>query len=333
MPSMPDSAPEVNEQVLSDATRRGRQRPWRLKKLSSLFVARAFAAAGLRAEAARCRDCGTYLEFDECPQDGTKLLRNANFCKLRLCPMCAWRRSMRLSEKVSIVLHMAAEKHPEWSYVFLTLTQRNVPGERLLSEVDRVLKAWRKLTKHRQLRAVTGWFRAVEITRNRKRGEWHPHIHALLAVRPSYWANDYISQKRWCELWAESASLDYAPIIDVHKVRSRKNGDTLSAAAREAAKYTVKVKDIVRSNDKIEDAAKAVAYLHEAMYRRQLTAWGGELRRIAVAVEALDDQDEDLVHVGEAHGPNCPVCGTEMLPEIYSWFSGRRNYYRVAKPT
>ena len=243
--------------------------------------------------------------------------------------MCAWRRSLKWAADATKVLHVAAEEHSEWGWVMLTLTQRNVPSDQLSEEISRVLSGWNSLRRRQEFRSVTGWLRTVEVTRNNRpgpwRGTWHPHIHALLAVPPEYWTEGYVSQKRWRELWMEVMGLDYNPRVEVHRVKQRNNGDSLDAAAREVAKYTVKDSDLIGDGS---DVIGRVATLDKALKGRHLLAWGGELRKIAKrVVPNVPEGEDDLIRLtGEDHGPNCPICGTEMLAHTYRWVQAIRQY-------
>lgn len=239
--------------------------------------------------------------------------------------MCAWRRSLKWAAETALVLHQAAQEHPKWGYVMLTLTQRNVPGADLSVEVGRILAGWTRLSERKEFRAVAGWLRALEVTRNNRTGEWHPHIHALLAVEPEYWTRGYVSHARWVALWRDVLGLDYDPSVDVHRVRARRNGDPLEAAAREVGKYTVKDSDLVGDGT---DVIARVQTLDAALKGRHLLTWGGQLKAIARRVApTVPEGEEDLVRItGEDHGPNCPVCGTEMREHVYRWVQRVRQY-------
>jgi len=318
-------------ELLSDRRPNGEERPWRAKRLGAIRLAGALAAMGLPGNAARCHSCGTVLVFNECPSDGQKRLQDANFCRERLCPMCAWRRSLRLTHDVSQVLHEAARREPKRRWVMLTLTQRNVPGDKLPEEVGRILRGWSLLRRRRELRAVAGTFRVLEITRNGQDGTWHPHIHALLWVLPSYFNGSYISQARWRELWAEALGLDYLPVVDVHAVKARAGArDDLDAAALEVGKYSVKDMDLVPPEATDAEVIERANVVRPALYGRRLVDWSGDLRRIAreLRLKDPDAPDADLVRVGEEedHGPQCPVCGTEMRERVYRWIDSLRNY-------
>ena len=39
----------------------------------------------------------------------------------------------------------------------------------------------------------------------------HPHYHALLLVKPSYFTKNYIKQSEWVEMWQKALRADYAP--------------------------------------------------------------------------------------------------------------------------
>jgi len=232
---------------------------------------------------------------------------------------------LKLAAEASLVLHQAAAEHPEWSYVLLTLTQRNVPGVDLPGEISRVLHGWGLLRQREEFRAVAGWLRTLELTLNLHTGEWHPHIHALLAVEPDYWHKRYVSHAGWVTLWRDVLRLDYDPSVEVHRVRARHHGDPLDAVAREAATYTVKDGDLVGDGT---DIIVRVAVLDAALRGRRLVGWGGALREIARRVRTeVPEAEEDLVRItGEDHGPTCPICRSGLVEHIYSWVQAARQY-------
>jgi len=314
---------------LDDRTATGRPRPWREKRLRTETVAKGWELAGHPDKARRCQDCGTWLTFGECPGDGTKYLVGANFCGQRLCPMCAWRRSMKLTTEASAVLHRATEAWPERAYVMLTLTQRNVPGQDLADEVSRILDGWSKLRRRGEFKEVAGWLRTLEVTYNAQADTWHPHLHVLLQVTPSYFGRGYVSHAKWVAAWRAVLGLDYDPSVEVHRVRQRASRDALGAAAAEVGKYTVKDSDMAGNTP--QEASERLLVLDSALAGRRLVAWGGDLRKLAKELEAGDE--DDLVHItGEDHGPTCPVCGTDLVEVVYHWSQPRQAYVRTLAP-
>lgn len=73
------------------------------KKALGMELSRVYELLCLYRRADRVSQCGSYLDFGILP-DGTKKLVKANFCRDRLCPLCNWRRSLKLYSQVSQVM-------------------------------------------------------------------------------------------------------------------------------------------------------------------------------------------------------------------------------------
>ena len=190
------------------------------------------------------RDCGSYLVFKRF-QDNSKKLHDANFCRVRLCPMCAWRRSLKIFGQVSKVIDYLSLNH-EVNYLFGTFTIKNCHIDDLSSTIDHLLYSWKKLSLQKKFKSVvTGSFRALEVTYNKDRDDYHPHLHILIMVKSMYFKNseNYISQEEWTSLWQKAMKLDYTPIVDI---RALKKGVT--EAIKETAKYPVKPFDVEAQN-------------------------------------------------------------------------------------
>ena len=49
----------------------------------------------------------------------------------------------------------------------------------------------------------------------------HPHFHALLLVKPSYFKGQgYIKQGDWVEMWSKALRADYLPSVNVKAVKA-----------------------------------------------------------------------------------------------------------------
>ena len=83
---------KCQEEILSDKSKNGKERPWAEYKLSNSYLAIAYDEVD-ESKANRLRDCASWLEFSR-TEEGLKL-HKANFCRVRLCPICAWRRSLK----------------------------------------------------------------------------------------------------------------------------------------------------------------------------------------------------------------------------------------------
>lgn len=300
-----------------------RDTSWRDRRRASQRLAEAYQVLGDGDRALRCARCGTVLAFEECARGHHRRLVGGRFCHLRLCLTCAHMGSKRLLARVFAVLHRVAED-PRGGWVMLTLTQRNVPPQDLRAELSRVLAGWARLQRRREFRGVLGWFRVLEVTYNSEARTYHPHIHAILWVRASYWTREYVPHSQWCKAWKESLRLDYLPVVDVQKVRPRGNrleARELGRVAAYVAKYVSKGSDVLKGLD-LGDAQQVVdrvAVMDAALFRRRLVAWGGELRRIAREVEEARESVE-------SHDASCPVCGGVLSFSVYRWMPSLGEY-------
>ena len=121
-------------QPLIDINSNGKVTDWQGKKLRTIELAESYRRLGLNSKYFRVRDCGTFLEFRRY-QDQSLKLNQANFCKVRLCPMCSWRRSLKIYGQVSKVMNEVS-KNNNYDYIFLTLTTRNCKANELSQTID-----------------------------------------------------------------------------------------------------------------------------------------------------------------------------------------------------
>lgn len=299
--------------------------PWVERRRKVVKLAEIYNHAGYLEYAERAGSCATWLQFHEM-LSGEKALKAANFCQLRLCPMCTARRAKKAAWKLSQVMD-AVQAEQGCRYLFLTLTVENVPGAELGSALGKLAAGWYRLADQRAFgRAVGGWFRAIEITRNAKENTYHPHIHAVLAVPPTYFERDspiYITQKGWRERWRKAARLVYDPRVDIRVARGKDGDRTARAATVEAAKYATKDSEYIDPRLSMDEAARIVTDYTVALHRRRLTAFGGWLKDAARKLDAGDlEGDKDLVHVDE----NTVREDVADLITTYNWHLGAGDY-------
>ncbi|NMB09289.1 MAG: protein rep [Tissierellia bacterium] len=269
------------------------------------------------------------MEFKRYTNNDLKL-HNANFCKVRLCPMCSWRRSLKIYGQVSKVMDKAIELY-NYDFIFLTLTCRNVESNILSETIDNLFKAFDRLTKRSKFKkSIKGYFRALEITHNLDKDTYHPHFHIVLAVNSSYFTDKlyYISQEEWTSLWKDSLKIDYTPIVDVRRFKDRK-GQGISASIAETAKYTVKDTDYLVKDSKNEIDEKrtdeAVLTLDLVLAYRRLTAFGGTLKAIHKELNLDDTEDGDLIHTDNEEELRDDL---KYIIERYSWNIGYKQYIK-----
>lgn len=297
-------------------------------------------------KARRLEQCASFAEFQRLP-DGSLRLHDASFCRVRLCPMCQWRRSLKLGAQVRQVVERAnaqhiAETQAPWRWLMVTFTVRNIEGPDLGAEIDRLHKAINNMAKCAKWRAaVKGWLRATEVTHNLKSDTYHPHMHMLLCVPSSYFSGKgYITQKGWQTLWAHYAGTDYAPVVDVRAIKPA-TGERLSdlpageqaaamgKACAEVSKYAAKPGDYIIPQDWAM-SMQTVQLLDSMLNKRRMTSWGGILKDIAQSLKLDDAETGDLVHIDEDASED--QTANKLAQYVaYSWSMGARDYLPTYK--
>ena len=337
---------------LIDKSSRGRERPWRVYKQLSQFLAEAYSDLEWESLTRRVKTCATHLLFLECARSRKhpKKLKRGNFCKDRLCTTCQWRKSMRQYHTSLELAREALRRHPTLRFVFLTLTVPNVPLRGLSDGIDSLFESWRRLYQRKEVKSVVkGHLRALEVTYNHERDDWHPHIHAVLAVPSYYFATDsYITRYRWLELWQQATRMSQITQVDVRTIKTKRKGvDPLEVGFAEASKYGVKpwstksrvsvkrlLKDLYVDREDLkghawlrltrEKTAEVVEQLRGALEHRRLVQTGGIFRKIKRELNLKDgeDKDADLVNVTDKTIEcYCSVCGENMVEHSYWWDS------------
>ena len=108
-------------EILEDTTESGKIRPWKEKKVNSLKLSESYERLGYSKKAKRVKFCGSSLTYKVDVANGSKKLFSADFCKVRLCTMCSWRRSLKVFGQVSKVMDVLC-KTKKYNFIFLTLT-------------------------------------------------------------------------------------------------------------------------------------------------------------------------------------------------------------------
>lgn len=314
-------------EILKDVNKNGKDNLWQERKLNTLDLAESYKRLGYK-KYYRVLDCSTFLEWRYYVELKEKKLINANFCKVRLCPMCAWRRSLKTFGQVSKVMDYVEENY-DYKYIFLTLTVKNCYGEDLKDTLDLMTGSFNKLNQRKPFKnAVKGYFRGLEVTYNEDENTYHPHFHLILAVNKSYFSDtkSYLSQEDWTNLWKESLKVDYTPIVDVRRIKAS-DDDTYGKAIAETAKYTVKTNDYLIKNEegKINEALtdEVVDTLDTALHRKRLVSFGFVFKEVHKKLNLDDTEDGDLKNTD-----NDDEIRSDLFSVIlrYQWNIGIKNY-------
>jgi plasmid rolling circle replication initiator protein Rep len=324
-------------EFLRDTTSTGKERDWKGKKRRSVLMAEHFHHANLVNKAERMQECANVLTFKQ-TEERLKLFQ-AWFCKVRLCPMCNWRRSLKIAFHNKTIVE-EANRREKVRWLFLTLTVRNCEGSELKNTIDDMMKSWNRFMGYKKIKvAVKGYFRALEVTKNRDsssewNGTYHPHFHVLLAVKPSYFTRDYIKHEEWVAFWKKAMKLDYEPLVNIQKVKPKKelNLENIEhqvksamqeqKAILEVSKYPVKDTDVLPSNKLTEDGIQTVGTLDDALSYKRLIAYGGLLKDIHKELNLGDAEDGDLIRVEDGDDQTA-----NAICEVMAyWNPGLKNY-------
>lgn len=270
-------------------------------------------------------NCARRLSLDfqlEGNQLGAPNIVNGLLCNRRLCPFCEWRRARIWRARLIKGLEAYHLDHKKSTAVFLTLTVKNCQIHELRDTIQQMHSAFKRLTL---IKGFPGraWFRRTEVTVNKGLNlggpllgsSLHPHIHALLLVRPSYWSRDYWPHLRWQQEWQMAARLNYSPVVDIRRARAKQGSDnspnsTGMAAILEAAKYTTKATDLL-SLDGLLPAFNA------EMKNLRLYGVSGQLRQY---INTQQPNPEDLLDGSLGEGK------AQTLSAVASWFDAIQEY-------
>lgn len=239
--------------------------------------------------------CGTWLNFRQYHDEAhTKTLHAANFCKSPLCPMCAWRKALKLTYQISRAMEADTSR-----YIYhLVLATDNV--QELTKEHIKRFKAYAARFIKKYL--SNEYAIALEITYSTEKG-YHPHIHAIVGTDSFIKVSaEYI--RHMATMWASFIGSDKPQnTFYITGITDREK------AARELTKYILKYEGIDIKKDK--EALKNIALATSSMKKIQAA---GELKKnIAQANRSYTKQREDVTRELEKGGYEL---------EIFHWING-----------
>lgn len=255
---------------------------------------------GQLRKASNIDNCATFIEIQKDKNDIERITR-ANFCRDRLCSICAWRRQARFLATTEPALRkIDIETSGKAQYIFVTLTVKNCPAGELKQNISNILKAWDRLYKRKPFANMAlGCIRSVEVTYNQLTKEYHPHLHALVLVRNEYFQKEnYISEDKLSALWQHCLNVEYNPIVNIEAVKQRNAGQSaVVSASLEVMKYSLKTKDYAVSPEVTET-------LFYALHGRRLISFSGVIakaRKELAFVDLYEDAlTDDIVEQPEA---------------------------------
>ena len=278
---------------------------WNVKKNNANSLQTVFLKSEKREiqkYAKRVSDCANGLFFNLLADPDTgevKLkLRGANFCHARHCPICDWRRSLRVQAMFKNQLPEIIKENPNARWIFLTLTVENCKIEDLRETITSMNKAFMRMLKRKAFSFVKGWIKKVEVTQEKNRKEYaHPHFHVLLMVNESYFKNKgYLTKMDWVNYWSKAMKSKTQLSVDVRALRKNFNeNDIATVELLKAFNYSVKTSDI------LEDSTTQkwfLEYINQVHALKFLTS-GLALKNIFKDHKEENENDDDLINVDD----------------------------------
>lgn len=298
---------EPTGEKLADYSATGKKRKWDLHKQNNLKLVELYKQAIKISpnvispkRLQDLADCASQLEYLQ-DAEGNKKLYKTYFCRVRLCPMCQWRRSLKLFSQVSKITDYINQQNNQVRYLFITLTQKNCSGLELVQEINKINKSFSLLvdkTKRVQpaskfKKMLLGYIKSTEVTYNPKTKTYHPHLHCIFAVQGEYFNKEnYINKNSWRAIWADLLKVDYLPQINVQAIKPARQ----QKAVAELAKYPAKVSSIL--NLPQMQAVQVVMDLTTLCYKRRFVAFGGIFKKTKALLKLQDIEAENVDLVG-----------------------------------
>ncbi|MEG3882042.1 protein rep [Microcoleus sp. herbarium7] len=289
---------DADTPALSDLSER--DKPWDKHRTNCDTTANYYKGSEFNRYAERMNECSGLLDFRLVPEakDGAYRLKlaAARFCRVRHCPVCQWRKSLMWKAKAYKILPGVIQEYPTCRWLFVTLTVKNCEITQLRDTLTWMNKGFKRMSELKVFPAE-GYIKTTEVTRGKNPlGSAHPHFHALMIVKPSYFGVNYLSQAKWVAMWQKSLRVDYKPILDVQAL---KPNDSLVGLLAEVIKYSVKESDLTADREWFLELTKQ-------LHRTKAIAVGGILREYMRELEAepddlIGEDNEDEVDEGHLY--------------------------------
>ena len=300
-------------EILSDKRPNGEEKPWKKHKMNSLKLHSLYGKA-LKIDNSVITEnrmqslehCGNNLLFSVNDKN-EKRLKGANFCRLRTCPICNWRKSLKMFGQTNKIANKILEQNSSTRFLFVTFTVKNCSAEKLEETINLMNQWFKSLTNKNRKLAITnkfksnmlGYIRAMEVTYNQEKDTYHPHIHCIFAVKAGYFkGNGYIKKSDWQYIWGECCDTEYEPIVKVQTIKN-----STAKAVAEVAKYPVKM-DEIANYDNEKKAIKALIIFTKILKGRRLITFGGVFADIKKQLKLDDVETGDLIHLEDEQKEN-----------------------------
>lgn len=255
----------------------------------------------------KMKSCASYVAFAKMKETGDYKLIESNFCRSRFCPICRWRRAMKLKARFSQIYPELTENYKNSRYIFITFGIKNCTLDDLPSVLDLFVVAFRRLVQRNEVKSsLLGYIKNIEVPRQQNSDLVHPHLHCIFHVDEYYYKKNYLNHKRWKELWQESLRIDYEPSVFLSSIKDKTGVENIVSYITDIMGYSMKLSDFHY------DAKWFEKYVY-AVFNRRFFSTAGSIR---IAYKELDNlTDFDMVQVDE-NGKMLDIRWNELYEKI-----------------
>lgn len=201
-------------------------------------------------------------------------IENCWWCRVPQCPLCLRAKVAKWRVKFFKGLTRLNLENLGLNWALLTFTIRNCCVTNLQQTIRQMSVAWDRLRISRL--GVTGYSRALEITRNSQTGEAHPHYH-VLACSPQPFNR---SMFEWSRLWSQALQVDYDAVVDGRRIYD------FQGSLCELVKYTNKPSDLASDPNWLYA-------ISDQLYRQRSLTTGGLIGQY-VSQRVLNQIDREM---------------------------------------
>lgn len=192
-------------------------------------------------QVARVHDCRHMIVLAADSKGKHRTVLRTDSCSWRYCPICEAQRAAERATKFGGIMQ-AATVIDGVQWIFATLTVPNVSGHRLAGAIKGLQEAWRRISRRTDLKRLfgTGTIKKLEVTYNHQLRSFHPHLHILCAVKPSYF-RDVVNREELLAAWQDATGNRKITQVNISAANDPET------AADELGKYVAKAEDYLAS--------------------------------------------------------------------------------------
>lgn len=283
-----------------------------LKVYSFLKHSKIISISSKRLE--EIRNCGTFIKYGISSTTEQKKVLYMETCNHRFCARCQKNESLKRAIKLYTISNFLRLKRKR-VFLFITLTVRNCKRNELRDTISLINKAFDKMMRRKIFMEVKGYVSKIEVTYNRKRDDFHPHMHLLFSMDSGYFSKEnenYIKRDDLLLNWQSVTGDDNITQVDIRALKNQ-NDEKLIKSIQEVAKYEAKSFDFGINQEVFESFYLG---LHSAKTFR----YGGEFKEIS----NLYDVDE--FGIFENYKPKNEKNGVWDYKTVSSWIFTKKEY-------